>query len=117
MLGYKEDQPGSGQWYETSNTANEHPSHGKYDCWICAGHVFSVIFWSRKLAFRLTPVLSADNAKAVAFEIDQVEVQEGEIGFKNGQADYHELEEKIPYLAGSFTGWRYKSMHVLHEMT
>ena len=30
---------------------------------------------------------------------------------------YDQLEEKTPYIAASFTGWRYKKMIPLHEFT
>jgi len=34
-----------------------------------------------------------------------------------GNLPYEELEDKIPYLAGSFSGWRYKKMIPLHHFT
>ena len=39
------------------------------------------------------------------------------IGFENGNLPYESLKDKVPYIAGSFTGWRYKSMRPLHEWT
>lgn len=30
---------------------------------------------------------------------------------------YRELEDRVPYLVGSFTGWRYKKMIKLSEFT
>jgi len=39
------------------------------------------------------------------------------IGFVRGDLPYDQLEEKLPYLAASFTGWRYKQMIPLHEFT
>jgi hypothetical protein len=35
----------------------------------------------------------------------------------NGNLPYEKLEEKVPYLTGSFTGWRYKKMIPLHLFT
>ena len=35
MLGHKEDQPGSGQWYESSKNAVACKPHYKNECWIC----------------------------------------------------------------------------------
>ena len=37
-------------------------------------------------------------------------IKEGEpgLGFVDGNLSYDELQDKVPYLAGSFTGWRYK---------
>ena len=32
-------------------------------------------------------------------------------------ATYDELEDRVPYLVGSFTGWRYKKMIKLSEFT
>jgi hypothetical protein len=39
------------------------------------------------------------------------------LGFENGNLPYESLKDKVPYIAGSFTGWRYKSMRPLHEWT
>lgn len=35
FIGFKEQQPGSGQWYESSQTAVANKKHFKNDCWIC----------------------------------------------------------------------------------
>lgn len=37
------------------------------------------------------------------------------LGHVNGNLSYEELPEKVPYLCGSFTGWRYKQMQPLSE--
>lgn len=29
------------------------------------------------------------------------------LGHADGTVDYDELEDRVPYLSGSFTGWRY----------
>ena len=69
------------------------------------------------MAYRLQPILNAEQTEPIRFEIDQVEVLPGELEFDNGHVSYEDLENKQPYLAGSFTGWRYRKMKLLHEYT
>ena len=57
-------------WYETSSAVS-HAYHNKYDCWICEGHVFSVIFWSRGMAYKMDPVLNKEQTEIVRYEIDR----------------------------------------------
>jgi hypothetical protein len=38
LLGYKSLLPGSGQWYESSNSGVGNISHPKNKCWVCEGH-------------------------------------------------------------------------------
>jgi hypothetical protein len=59
MLGHKSLQPGSAQWYESSNAAIPNAQHYKHQCWLCDGHVYGVIFWSRKDGFRLGPLFTS----------------------------------------------------------
>ena len=37
------------------------------------------------------------------------------IGFANGSAPYDELEDQVPYLAGSMNGWRYQKMKTVFD--
>jgi hypothetical protein len=39
------------------------------------------------------------------------------LGFEDTSVPYDELEDKVPYLCASFTGWRYKKMRLLNEWT
>jgi hypothetical protein len=39
------------------------------------------------------------------------------LGFSIGNLSYEELDDRVPYLTGSFTGWRYKKMIPIHEFT
>jgi hypothetical protein len=71
-----------------------------------------------------------DEAEKIRFEIDKfpgglVEPTEAEgtdpvfepgLGFDDGTATYKNLENKVPYLTGSFTGWRYKKMRPLFDV-
>lgn len=120
MIGLKQEQPGSGQWFESSQATVSNKKHYKNDCWICEKHVYSVILWSRGRAFLLNPVFNKDQSGKLVYEIDFIpqDVEEEEdpgLGHVNGNVSYDRLENKIPYLCGSFTGWRYKKMVPLHE--
>ena len=130
MLGSKELIPGSAQWYEASNASVPNSQHYKHKCWICDDHVLSVIFWSRKYAFRLNPVFTSASgngkeAELIRFEIDRIpagmfESEEGKLdpglGHTDGSLTYEEMENKVPYLAGSFTGWRYMKMKNVFDL-
>jgi hypothetical protein len=69
-------------------------AHYKHNCWICEGQVFSLVFWNKKYANELKPTFSTGDGKAerICGEID-------------GGPEYEELENQLPYLAGSFNGW------------
>ena len=114
---------GSAQWYESSNDCVPNLSHYKNDCWVCSGHVYSVIFWSRGRAFTLNPVFKEDEDEPIRWEIDSTLGDESQpdydpgLGFTRGNVPYEQLEDKVPILAGSFTGWRYRKMVPLHEFT
>ena len=71
ILGHKEEQRGTGQWYESSKNSVACKTHYKNECWICEKHVFSILFWSRAQAFKLDPVLSKDKTEEIRYEIDR----------------------------------------------
>ena len=70
MLGHKKDQPGSGQWYESSKNAVACKSHYKNECWYCEGHVYSIIFWSKAKAYKLNPILSKEKTEIIRQALD-----------------------------------------------
>jgi len=61
-------------------------------------------------------MLTGDAADPIRYEIDHVQEQDREIGFAAGHLPYEDLQDKVPYIAGDFTGWRYKRMLPLHEV-
>lgn len=66
----------------------------------------------------MNPILSSTDAERVRYEIDKIpEDFKPELGFTNGSLPYEQLDDKIPYIAGSFTGWHYKKMIPLHDFT
>ena len=71
MLGHKEEQPGSGQWYESSKEAVACKPHYKNECWICQGHVYSFLFWSKGMAYKLNPIFSKDKTEEIRWHIDR----------------------------------------------
>jgi hypothetical protein len=122
---------GSGQWYEASKTAVHAPRHPKYDCWMCAKHNFSLLLWSRGKAYTLKPFVDENIADQIRKVIDNevphllpprepdeenpYDPLDPGLGFAKGNVPYEELENRIPYITGSFTGWRYRKMLPLHE--
>jgi len=75
------------------------------------------LFWSRGLAYKLTPIFNGETAETIRYEIDRVEVEDPGLGHTKGSVSYEELTEREPYLAGSFTGWRYKKMIPLQDFS
>ena len=112
--GFKEMMPGIAQWYETSINTTELRDHHKHDCWVCEGHVFTIIFWSRGKAFKLDPIFNKDKTEIMRFQIDQDYSEQG-IAFTDASVGYSKLENQTPYVAGTFNGWRYQKMYNLEE--
>jgi hypothetical protein len=73
VLGFREQQPGSGQWYESSQFAVTAKAHPRYNCWICEKHIYSVLLWSRGQAFMLNPILDESEANMIHVQIDAVD--------------------------------------------
>ena len=117
MLGHKEDIPGSGQWYETSSNAVACRQHYKNDCYACEGHVYCIFFWSKGMCYKLNPILDKQRTRQMMFEIDHDfgPSEDHEIMFENTNISYSKLENQVPFLCGSFTGWRYKKMINLED--
>jgi len=117
MLGHRVEQPGSGQWYESSKNAVAYKPHYKNECWICEGHIFSVIFWSKGMCYKLKPILSREKTIEIMFEVDRnFEGQDASDNmYTDASVKYSALENQVPMLCGSFTGWRYKKMIPLEE--
>ena len=117
MLGHKAEQPGSGQWYESSKNAVACKPHYKNECWICEGQVYSILFWSKAMCYKLKPILSKEKTEEIRFEIDREygPEEEGDLMHCNANVKYSALENQVPYICGSFTGWRYRKMLSLEE--
>ena len=68
--------------------------HAKADCWICAKHIYSVLFWSRGKAYKLSPIINKENSSLVCYEIDRYDVTEDDkeadpgIGYVKGNLPY-----------------------------
>ena len=125
IIGFKKEMPGSGQWYESSPRTSHLKKHYKNDCWICEKHIYSILIWSRGRAYILNPILPASETEIVSYQIDLVESEidtnnenldmNPGLGHVKGNLTYEEFEDRIPYITGSFTGWRYKKMRPIHE--
>lgn len=96
---------------ETVDSAMAYNPHHQSNCWICEKHIYTIIFWSKGMAFKLDPVLNKEQTEILRFEIDKdFSEQENRQNFVNGNLKYSQLDDQVPYLAGSFTGWRYLKM-------
>ena len=97
--------------------------HPKSECWVCDKHIYSLLLWSRGRAYVLNPILDSEEADVLRLQVNQLS-ESGEdihanpgLGFVNGSLPYDELPDRVPYITGTFTGWRYKQMTPLHEFT
>ena len=117
MLGHKDEQPGSGQWYESSKNAVACKTHYKNECWICEGHVYSILFWSKAMCYKLDPVLSREKTEEVRFEIDRDfgPQDANDLIYHDTTVKYSQFENQVPFVCGSFTGWRYRKMIPLED--
>jgi len=69
--------------------------HYKNNCWLCEGHVYSVIFWSRGRAYRLNPIFKNQEAEPIRWEVDNISQEEKDdpgLGHVTGALPYDELE-------------------------
>ena len=69
------------------------------------------------MAYKLDPILNKDQSEILRYEVDLDfgESEESDLLHCNGNKEYKKLDDRIPYLCGSFTGWRYLKMHSLEE--
>ena len=81
--------PGSGMWYESSKLIPFNP-HYKSNCWICDRHVFSIIFWSKGMAYKLDPILDKQQSEIIRFEIDRNfgKDEDKDLYYVNGNLSY-----------------------------
>ena len=102
-------------WYmETVDSAVAYSPHHHTNCWICEKHAYTIIFWSKGMAYKLDPVLNKEQTELLRYEIDKdFSEEQNRQNFVNGNLKYSQLDDQVPYLAGSFTGWRYLKMYNL----
>ena len=81
MLGMKDLMPGSGQWYESSDISVPNSQHYKHDCWVCEGHVYSCLFWSKKHAFQIGPLFTSSGGRGKEAELIKSAVDKFPSGF------------------------------------
>ena len=123
QIGFKEEQLGTGQWYEASEKAVGIKKHYKNDCWVSERHIYSMLLWSRGRAYILNPTMGDSDTERIRALIDLPEDHENTedpkvypgLGFARGNLSYEDLDDRVPYLTGSFTGWRYRKMIPVHE--
>ena len=53
--------------------------------------------------------------KLKAAELKRTGLDPG-LGFANGTLSYDELDDRVPYISGTFTGWRYQKMRPVFEI-
>ena len=56
---------------ETIDNAVAYNPHYKSNCWMCEGHVYTIIFWSKGMAYKLNPIFSKDKSEILRLEIDR----------------------------------------------
>ena len=71
------------------------------------------------MAFKLNPVLDKEKTDEIRFEIDRDLGEEDpmELIYENTNVKYRNLKNQVPYICGSFTGWRYRKMTSLEDFT
>ena len=88
--------PGTGQWYQSSNSTIPILKHYKNSCWLCEGHIYSIIFWSRGRAYRLNPIFRGKETDPIRWEVDNISEEDKldpGLGFINGALSYAEMDD------------------------
>ena len=69
------------------------------------------------MCYKLNPILSKDKTDEIRFEIDRDfgEQEEKDAMYENTNLKYSKLENQVPFVCGSFTGWRYRRMIPLED--
>ena len=69
------------------------------------------------MCYKMNPVLSADQTEVIRYEVDKDfgPQDQNDLMYCNANLSYDNLEEQVPYLCGTFTGWRYRRMIELEE--
>ena len=64
------------------------------------------------MCYKLNPVLSKDRTEVIRYEVDRDfgPEEEKDLVYANGSVKYSQLDNQVPYICGSFTGWRYRKM-------
>lgn len=64
-------------WYmEDINAAVAYKPHYKSNCWMCEGHIYTIFFWSKGMAYKLNPIFDKDKSEVLRYEIDKDFVQD-----------------------------------------
>ena len=69
------------------------------------------------MCYKLNPILPKDKTEQIRYEIDSDfgPSEDEDIMYTNGNLKYSALEDQVPYLCASFTGWRYMKMYELQK--
>ena len=69
------------------------------------------------MAYKLNPVLSKDKTEEIRYEIDREFGPQdiNDLVHENTNVKYRDLANQVPFICGSFTGWRYRKMISLEE--
>ena len=71
------------------------------------------------MAYKLNPIFNKDKSEILRLEIDREFGQNEQDNRQlncNANVKYTELQDRVPYIAGSFTGWRYYKMINIEEL-
>lgn len=68
--------------------------HYKHECWICDGHVYSVLFWSKGMCYKLNPILTKEKTDEIRWEIDRDfgEQEDADLVYENTNVKYSQIE-------------------------
>ncbi len=69
------------------------------------------------MAYKLNPILTKGKTEEIRWEIDREfgEQEDKDIVYENTNIKYSHQENQVPFVCGSFTGWRYRKMTLLED--
>ena len=69
------------------------------------------------MCYKLNPILSKGKTEEIRFEIDRDfgPQEAADLMHENTNVKYSQLDNQVPFVCGSFTGWRYRRMISLED--
>lgn len=69
------------------------------------------------MCHKMNVILNKEKTQEIRFEIDHEfgQQEDADIMYENTNVKYSQLEDQVPFVCGSFTGWRYRRMTTLEE--
>lgn len=107
FLGHTVDIPGSAQWKMITAQPKGHN-----DCWVCDRHIYSLIFWNKRIGAIGVQQVPREDQEYILGKIREF-AKEEDSGAQKSKAEAEHSD--TPYIYGSFTNWKPRRMFEIRE--